>query len=168
MGYVAGGAIEYAVRSGDLHALRTVLDSTEPNGGFNPDRLSPMIKAACEAGQVSVLQWLLDSVQERNLGTRMPACDESPVDLLLRQQDAGGATAFHWAAAGGGNGHAEIVQWLLSRAGVDIHARDMHGCTPLHWAARGGHPEVTRLLLVRAALSLLHRHLGLNRTVRCV
>ena len=170
MGYVAGGAVEHAVRSGDLNTLRTVLDSTEPHG-CNPQRLAPMIKAACEAGQLNILQWLLDSVQERDLGARTPghppACDESHVDLLLGQQDAGGATALHWAAAGGGDDHSEIVQWLLSRAGVDVHIRDMHGCTPLHWAARGGHPEVTRLLLVRTRVVSAAQSLRPNRTVRC-
>ena len=139
MGYVAGGATEHAVRSGDLDTLSTILENSYAED-LTFATLASMVKAACEAGQVNILQWLLH---------RTAASNPSQTDLLVKQGDASGVTALHWAASGGSDGHAEIVQWLLDRADVDIDALDTHGCTALHWAARGGHPEVTRLLLVR-------------------
>ena len=141
MGYVAGGATEHAVRSGDLGALRISLENINSKE-LTLATLASMVKVACETGQANVLQWLMN---------RAAASNPSQTDLLVEQRDTSGATALHWAAAGGSDGHAEIVQWLLDRADVDIDARDTHGCTALHWAARGGHPEVTRLLLVRSS-----------------
>eukprot|EP01043_Picozoa_sp_COSAG02_P042196 COSAG02_NODE_3564_length_6552_cov_5.292112_5_plen_283_part_00 len=182
MGFVAGGAIEHAVRAGDLAALSAAfhgmldeLEPSTPNGGEEPAAaaaaaaaaanlaaLQPMvIKGAAEAGQAKIIQWLSDwaALQEKAVdasgdGSRS-ASDRAQVaqhctDMLLGRQDTGGATALHWAAAGGTDGHVATVQWLLE-AGGDVHARDQHGCQPLHWAARGGHPDVMRLLMAYGA-----------------
>jgi ankyrin repeat protein len=189
MGFVAGGAIEHAVRAGDVNALSAafhgmLLAEAEPSsqqqGGTgaaaaaaNLAALQPMvIKGAAEAGQVEIIQWLSDwaALQEEDAAaadaaaaaaadgsgnsssssSRAAQVAQQCTDMLLGRQDTGGATALHWAAAGGTDGHVATVKWLLEAGGA-VDARDQHGCQPLHWAARGGHPEVMRLLLAHGA-----------------
>ena len=176
MGFVAGGAIEHAVRAGDLAALSAafygMMAELEPSmhgGGEAPAAaaaaatlaaLQPMIiKGAAEAGQAEIIQWLSEwAVLQKETTTGDCSSSDSSraqiaqqcTNMLLGRQDTGGATALHWAAAGGTDGHVATVRWLLG-AGSDVHARDQHGCQPLHWAARGGHPEVTRLLIAYGA-----------------
>lgn len=56
-------------------------------------------------------------------------------------------TALQYAA---GYGHADVVQFLLSR-GANPSMQDDAGQTPLHWATFGPHVEVTRALLAAGA-----------------
>lgn len=199
MGYVQGGAIEHAVRAGDVAALSAafhcMVAGPEPGThdsavGHTPPRgdaatpapataapdlvaLQPMAtKGAAEAGQVEIIQWLYDwavlqkgeeveaaaagggdsssSSSSDDGGSRVHQVAQQCMDTLLGRQDIGGATALHWAAAGGTEGHVATVRWLLE-AGAAVDARDQHGCQPLHWAARGGHPEVMQLLVAYGA-----------------
>ncbi|CAF0874013.1 unnamed protein product, partial [Didymodactylos carnosus] len=60
-------------------------------------------------------------------------------DLLGRK-----STLLHFAA---GFGRKDIVEYLLSIEGVDVHAKDDGGLVPIHNAASFGHSEVVQLLL---------------------
>lgn len=62
-----------------------------------------------------------------------------PKELCLSQ--------VSWAS---GNGHAELVEILLSQ-GADVNFMEEDGRTPLFFAAEGGHMAVVRLLLARGA-----------------
>jgi len=48
------------------------------------------------------------------------------------------------------NGHAEVVEYLLSKGAV-IDAKGVFGATALHWAAFNGHQQTVDLLLARGA-----------------
>lgn len=63
---------------------------------------------------------------------------------LLRQNEAGGVGALHWAAW---KGHERIVAILLEQ-GLDVNDRAVHYCTwtPLHFASRTNE-NILRLLL---------------------
>jgi ankyrin repeat protein len=62
-------------------------------------------------------------------------------DLAHQARDARGATALHWAVAGG---KAALVELLLAR-GADPEARDGRGTT-VRELARQRHPELAALL----------------------
>jgi ankyrin repeat protein len=65
----------------------------------------------------------------------------------VRQKDADGTTALHWAAH---HGDAELVQELIRR-GADVHAQNEYGATPMSAAAEVGSAEVIALLLKAGA-----------------
>lgn len=48
------------------------------------------------------------------------------------------------------NGHAHVVEYLLSR-GANIDAKGVFGATALHWAAINGHASTVDLLISRGA-----------------
>jgi ankyrin repeat protein len=48
------------------------------------------------------------------------------------------------------NGHAHVVEYLLSR-GANIDAKGVFGATALHWAAINGHASTVELLISRGA-----------------
>ena len=85
---------------------------------------TPLMRAS-KNGDLLLVTKLLDATPDRGIDETSPM----------------GITALMYAA---GCGHAEIVNFLLSR-GADVNA---HGseCTPLQ-VARGGGPEMVRLLL---------------------
>lgn len=65
----------------------------------------------------------------------------------VRQKDADGTTALHWAAH---RADAEIARTLI-KTGADVSARNEYGATPLSAAAEVGATEVLELLLKAGA-----------------
>eukprot|EP00123_Amoebidium_parasiticum_P020567 comp5257_c0_seq1/m.1292 comp5257_c0_seq1/g.1292 ORF comp5257_c0_seq1/g.1292 comp5257_c0_seq1/m.1292 type:complete len:173 (-) comp5257_c0_seq1:49-567(-) len=64
-------------------------------------------------------------------------------------RDGNGNTALHMAAA---NGHAEVVQLLLTKCTRDdVNATNEPKNTPLHWAALNGHRQICELLVKAGA-----------------
>jgi uncharacterized protein len=102
------------------------------------------------------------------LGKRreVEAIVQSGADLSPhRRRDAPGTPDDHWPAdsahiagdvlsdalyAAARNGHAEVVEVLLSR-GAHVDAKGVFGGTALHWAALHGHAETVQLLVSRGA-----------------
>ncbi|GAA5918368.1 hypothetical protein JCM5296_000019 [Sporobolomyces johnsonii] len=80
-------------------------------------------------------------------------------DALLDVKDDRGNTALHMA---GGNGHAEIVAWLLPRLPASaLTAQNSALSTPLHWIALNYHLAVLELLcplLPLEAFSIANTH----------
>lgn len=86
---------------------------------------------------------------------------EDQVEIQLRtdelnpnEPDEDGRTALWWAAWGDRSSHSKVAALLLANDKVNINARDDEGRTPIHVAALKGHEEVTKLLLVEAALDV--------------
>lgn len=82
-----------------------------------------------------------------------------------RRRDAPRTPDDHWPAdsahilgdilsdalyAAARNGHAHIVEYLLSR-GANTDAKGVFGATALHWAAMNGHASTVELLIARGA-----------------
>ncbi len=94
------------------------------------------------------------------------AAVESGMELSPHcRRDAPRAPDDHWPAdsahilgdvlsdalyAAGRNGHARMVEYLLSR-GASIDAKGVFGATALHWAAMNGHASTVELLIIRGA-----------------
>ena len=53
-------------------------------------------------------------------------------------------TPLHWAS---GNGHLDIVRYLVVEQQCDVECGDKYGDTPLHNAAHGGRLDILLLLL---------------------
>ncbi|TNY17712.1 hypothetical protein DMC30DRAFT_369363, partial [Rhodotorula diobovata] len=72
-------------------------------------------------------------------------------EWLHKAKDDRGNTPLHMA---GGNGHEEIVSWLLPRLPPSaLTAQNTALSTPLHWAALNYHLPVLELLCPRLPLS---------------
>ncbi|GAA5987001.1 hypothetical protein JCM5350_002811 [Sporobolomyces pararoseus] len=79
--------------------------------------------------------------------------------VLAELRDDRGNTALHMA---GGNGHAEIVSWLLPRLPVPaLSVQNSSLSTPLHWIALNYHLPILQLLcplLPLEAFSIKNKH----------
>ncbi|KAL6406885.1 ankyrin repeat domain-containing protein 52 [Ilyonectria robusta] len=67
------------------------------------------------------------------------------------------------------NGHANVVEYLLQHALLDLNGADKNSWTSLHWACRNGHRDVVKLLITYGATVDAHDSDGrtpLNRAVR--
>jgi ankyrin repeat protein len=71
---------------------------------------------------------------------------EKGADVIYVCQD--GLSALHLAAMGG---HAELVSWLLDKAGADIEARTNENNTPFHLACQNGHLRTAQILAEKGA-----------------
>ncbi|KAL2191402.1 ankyrin [Thermothelomyces heterothallicus CBS 203.75] len=123
---------------------------------LSEDEIDDLLYAA-RTGDKDELTSLLSSLAEREKVT--------PAQLLISAKDEGKSTCLHMAA---GNGHADIVAFLLSyfppaaaAAAEDeekrkqkqafLDAPNEYGNTGLHWAALGGHLAVVKLLVEHGA-----------------
>ncbi|TID22819.1 hypothetical protein E6O75_ATG01993 [Venturia nashicola] len=82
---------------------------------------------------------------------------ESPASIILAAVDPDtGNNAAHYAC---GNGHQDVIKYLLSQFPADsspssktlLTAQNKAGNTALHWAALNGHLEMVKLLLESGA-----------------
>jgi ankyrin repeat protein len=88
---------------------------------------------------------LIDAVKRGDGPTIASLLKAAPAGV--REMDADGRTALHWAAEAG---NAQAVKALLA-AGADVRARDGYGYTPLHLAARAGQAAAAGLLIANGA-----------------
>jgi ankyrin repeat protein len=129
-----------ATETSDIEAVKTLFASVSSKGeaaqlantkDTSHWRLSSPLTIACREGQCEMASLLIDNGAEMNY------------------QDGGGLTALAWAA---GNGHAEVVSFLLGKGADPSIQGTIGGCTPVIRAARDGHMEVVKQLLkVRGA-----------------
>ena len=138
-----------AAERGNVDLIRGVLSNFMVDINFMTEsNTSPLIIAACGAGNIHVVQILLDRGAEPNIANnkgRTPllyAASESHKDVVQLLLDRGaepnmtnqyGKTALHVA---GFMGHKGVVQHLLER-GAEPNMADQYGATPLHLAAAG-------------------------------
>eukprot|EP00613_Pedinella_sp_CCMP2098_P071043 CAMPEP_0171932196 /NCGR_PEP_ID=MMETSP0993-20121228/30161_1 /TAXON_ID=483369 /ORGANISM="non described non described, Strain CCMP2098" /LENGTH=341 /DNA_ID=CAMNT_0012572421 /DNA_START=94 /DNA_END=1119 /DNA_ORIENTATION=+ len=146
-----------AARLGDANQVRKVLTasaaaaaatSTAKNtsaaahaaGGGAESKASPPSSSAATLARQHALSALAEVVNERDA-----------------RFGCGGWTALHWAAAGGGSGHLDVVLQLLAFTGttfdalVDANALSVGDlATPLHVAAQRGHASVVAALVADA------------------
>jgi ankyrin repeat protein len=83
----------------------------------------------------------LNAAENGNMDT-MVECINSGVDIEARTND--GRTALHYAS---GNGHLEMVQYLIDTCHVDREAKSNMGWTALHWAISYDRLEMLQYLI---------------------
>ncbi len=116
------------------------------------ERRTPLF-FACLNGNVQIVEYLLQIISKR-LGK------EEMVRSLNGASKHGLNTNLLACAAG--EGHVEVVSYLLSFKETDVNMGDKDGTTPLHFASGMGHLEVVkvsfyfipRAIQIRASLSL--------------
>ncbi|KAK4235909.1 ankyrin repeat-containing domain protein [Achaetomium macrosporum] len=114
---------------------------------LSEDEIDDLLYAA-RTGEKDELTTLLSSLSERE--------KVSPAEILISARDEGKSTCLHMAT---GNGHADIVTYLLSHftsrskeeKQAFLDAPNEYGNTGLHWAALGGHLPVVKLLVENGA-----------------
>eukprot|EP00747_Dinoflagellata_sp_TGD_P032918 gnl/TRDRNA2_/TRDRNA2_136289_c1_seq4.p1 gnl/TRDRNA2_/TRDRNA2_136289_c1~~gnl/TRDRNA2_/TRDRNA2_136289_c1_seq4.p1 ORF type:complete len:454 (+),score=42.86 gnl/TRDRNA2_/TRDRNA2_136289_c1_seq4:28-1362(+) len=145
----------WAVHNGRLRAARLLLDS-HANPRMQSKLGATPLMVAVQRGQHEMLLLLC----HRDLGT-------------MKQNDAHGCAAMHWAAYKGDERAAKLLHYF----GADILALDDSKWLPLHHAAVAGHLEVMRFLLERrsdpaardakgcTALELVREHSKVDATL---
>jgi ankyrin repeat protein len=125
----AGMEIHDAVISGDLSAVKLVLDS-RPHliDSTNQDHETPLLLAA-KYGHLEVVRELLDRGADHTIG------------------DADSSQPIHLAAVGG---HTEVIDLLIAR-GDNVNAIDNNGTTPLLFAISYRQPETAGWLIDNGA-----------------
>ena len=125
----AGMEIHEAVTSGDLSAVKIVLDA-HPDfiNSTNQDQETPLLLAA-KHGHLEIVRELLDRGADHTIG------------------DADSSQPIHLATVGG---HTEVVGLLIAR-GDNVDAIDNNGTTPLLFAISFGQPETVGWLIDNSA-----------------
>ncbi|MGH2404635.1 MAG: ankyrin repeat domain-containing protein, partial [bacterium] len=122
--------VYFAVREGQLEALKVLLDAGAEPAGMGPSS-EDLVTVARDRGHEAVASLLEDVRARRNMA--MPAETDHPI---------------HVAAAAG---DAARVRALLDAEPQLLHRRDRAGGTPLHRAVAASAREVVGLLLDRGA-----------------
>jgi ankyrin repeat protein len=126
-----------SVSSGDVARVQQLLDCGVPLDAASPGGFTA-VDAACMAGQVDVLELLLQHHQQQRQqqqGSSGPRL--KPLKELLPNLVA--------VAAKGG--HASVIRSLDST--FDLQQLNLQPWAPLHAAAKGDHAEVVQLLLLQ-------------------
>lgn len=125
---LTAGSVHQAARSGDLTAIRALVDAGVDVS--QPDRQGfPPIHRAAQFGHARLVELLV----------------EVGVDVNCR--GAQNSTAMHWAAAFG----SAAVARILASAGAEVDIPDERGWTPLFLAINNHRIEVALLLLAMEA-----------------
>jgi ankyrin repeat protein len=114
-----------AAISGDVAALRTLLDDECTQIDVRDDEGWTPLHDAARHGHLEIIRLLLDA----------------SVDIMARSTK--GTTPLHKAGQGG---QPEVVKVLLE-AGAEVNAANAAGQTPLHYAASEGQVAAVRVLL---------------------
>lgn len=126
---VSAGEIHQAASTGDLEAVRTLLDN-HPDFLNAPDDAGALpIHAAARAGHLEIVKLLLDRGVE--------------VDVPDREA----TTPLGVACLGG---QLEVARLLIDK-GANVMAVDQGGLTPLLWAVQGRNAELVAILLEKGA-----------------
>jgi ankyrin repeat protein len=138
-----------AVRTGDVAAVRDLLDGNAELAAARDERGLSAVLTAAQLGHDDIVQLLLDANPPLDVhdaaavGRTRALAELLDADRdALRRTAAGGATALHLAAA---FGRKDAVELLLDH-GADTAARDGEGRTPADLAAAQGHEDVLRFL----------------------
>ncbi len=149
------GSLRDAVRSGDLAAVKALLDAGADVNERDQLGATPLLDAAWY-GNEQIVRLLVEG------GARVDATHDeggsTPLDYavlrgneaivhLLLERGAKSKKALHTAA---GHGRTEIVRLLIA-SGMPVDARDDAGFTPLDLAALQGNGETVDSLLVGGA-----------------
>ena len=151
----APGGLREAVRSGDLAAIKNLIDAGADLNERDSLGATPLLDAAWY-GNEQIVRMLVEG------GARVDAAHEeggsTPLDYavlrgnatiarLLIDRGAKSSRALHTAAL---HGQAEIAQLLIA-AGSPCDARDDNGSSPLDLAAMEGNRETVEALLAGGA-----------------
>jgi aminoglycoside N3'-acetyltransferase len=167
-------ALHLAAETDRLDVARVLVDAGADIEAKTPWGASPLDWAAT-LGSARVAEFLLSRgadgftlMTAAALGKRreVESIVESGVDLSLhRRRAAPAAPDDYWPRdtahirgdvlsdalySAARNGHAPVVEYLLSR-GADVDAKGVFGATALHWAAFNGHRATVDLLMARGA-----------------
>ena len=132
-GVVLSGPIHEAAKSGDIKALRKLLDKD-----------SSLLYVQDEYGKTP-LHW---ATGRHQLEAMKVLVNEYHVDINVRNRYGG--TPLHVAAS---QANPEGAKFLIAH-GADVNARANNGATPLHYAAlkiKPGHLEAAKILLENGA-----------------
>ena len=103
-----------------------------------------LLHVIAKNGLTSICRYILD---ERNKG-ELQTLRLSETDTDVAARDGDGSTPLSLAA---GNGHLEMVKFLVEEASADVESKDSElGLTPLGHAAAYGRSEVVKWLLYEA------------------
>eukprot|EP00735_Rhodelphis_limneticus_P003675 TRINITY_DN15176_c0_g1::TRINITY_DN15176_c0_g1_i1::g.30601::m.30601 TRINITY_DN15176_c0_g1::TRINITY_DN15176_c0_g1_i1::g.30601 ORF type:complete len:566 (-),score=131.36,sp/Q52T38/ZDH22_ARATH/29.62/8e-55,zf-DHHC/PF01529.15/2.8e-37,Ank_2/PF12796.2/4.4e-06,Ank_2/PF12796.2/1.6e-11,Ank_2/PF12796.2/1.5e-13,Ank_4/PF13637.1/9.2e-06,Ank_4/PF13637.1/4.5e-09,Ank_4/PF13637.1/5e-06,Ank_4/PF13637.1/1.5e-13,Ank_4/PF13637.1/0.38,Ank_4/PF13637.1/1.2e+04,Ank_5/PF13857.1/0.0068,Ank_5/PF13857.1/3.1e-06,Ank_5/PF13857. len=152
----------WASKNGFVDVLRWLKETgiSLNEASTEEDRRRP-IHWACTAGQLPVLHFMLNEVDNLDLNekdrrgytpliTATQFGHTTAVGYLLKKGadpclvDNTGDSPLHWAAF---KGHEELVTFLLAYVGLDVNERDEAGQTPLHLAAMQGHTSTVSALI---------------------
>lgn len=118
-------ALADAIVRGDRDAVAIAIDKgADPNASIHGTR---PIHLAMLIGSPDLVSLLLDKHAEPN------------------GRDGMGRSPLHYAAIGGPDNAAEIMETLLNR-GADVNAHDSLGCTPLDLAAGASNQDAASML----------------------
>jgi ankyrin repeat protein len=173
-------AIVLAARSGDAAALKGAIASGTGVDTEEPVSRRTSLHFAAEAGNVEMVNLLLESKANPNAKDRT---GKTPITLAAER---GKAEALAALVKGGGNvnerdqvqgspllwasglGTPDTVKILLD-AGADPNVFDVNGMTPLMWAAAVGKPESVTLLMTKGAKAdAVDRLSGENALMRAI
>ncbi len=125
----------YAAEKEDQYKTRILLDAgADPNMRCGADGLTAVMTAS-QNGALKIVKLLMEEgeadpeIGSRHLGKR-------PIHLA----------SF--------NGHAEIVNYLITQANVNAHTKDLEGFTPLYLAAHTGSDNVIKILVEIAKVDI--------------
>ena len=142
--------LEGAAGVGRLDVVKSFFDETGAlKAGATPEQLQSGFKWACEYGNKSVAEFLLDKGAD------------------LRAGENTGQTALHLAAH---RGQLEIIKWLLEQ-GAPLEALNAYGGTVLGqavWSEANGDPEIEFLPVIELLIDAgadLDAYPGLNQRV---
>jgi ankyrin repeat protein len=124
-----------AVKYGSLELVKELVeeggvDKFHIDESINSWQHSSMLFVAAHCGKKEMVEFLLEKGAKSN------------------RKDDTGLTALHEAAK---NGHAEIVEMLLTKGKADVNAEDEHGDTALLFATSQNNLSVMRVLTLNGA-----------------
>jgi hypothetical protein len=115
-------------------------------GGTSTPRGAPSVESTPRAHISADLsedqKWTKDQCEEWLKGKLYPSTDPN-------DKTSSGQRAIHCASL---DGHLQVVEFLISRGGVDVSQKDLLGNTPLICAASKGRLETVKWLLANGAV----------------
>ena len=154
-----------------VHVLEYFIESGSKMNSFSitnkPDLFYSDIFEACQFGQFSSVQWIIEKVSEEHIGDRNNN-DETPLHIAASYnqlsishyliennaekdaKDNNGRTPLHHACK---KGYFDIIKYLIS-IGADAYAKDKNGSTPLHYAVNYGHITIVKYFVERLKMKI--------------
>ena len=108
------------------------------------------IHMAASAGQIEIVTFIIDNLQDQNQSAASCIIDDQPTfgdQVHKNPGNADGLTPLHLAAL---RGHFEICKFIMNLL-TNKNPRDKYGWTPLHCVAKGGNIKIYKLLMENLA-----------------